>query len=227
MTQGSAILFSEMTPPPGEVDTFHRWYDEEHIPLRMAVPGFLSARRYQDTTVGAAGFLAVYEMATPDVLRSDAYGVVKNQPSDLTRRMLGAVTGFTRYIGTEISCCAKPDVAPADALDAPLLYAVWFNVPADRCAAFDEWYEEDHAPALMQSPDWLMIRRFAVSDGTPHPYTRLALHYLADVAAMTSPARELARATPWRGRIDAEPWFKVAYTVFGAHGPRQGGVKTR
>ncbi|MFT8243696.1 hypothetical protein [Roseomonas sp. BN140053] len=220
--QGSTILFSEMTPPPSREDVFHRWYDEEHIPLRVAVPGFRSAQRYAATE--APGFLAVYEMDTPAVLRSPEYGAVKGQPSALTRDMLGSVSGFTRYIGEEIAVRRRadgPEGGPAAALDAPLLYAVWFTVPAERCDDFDAWYEQDHVPLLMSSPDWWMVRRFRIIDGEPGRFNRMALHYLGDEAAMRSPARDAARATPWRARLAAEPWFQGEYSLFRRHGARQ------
>jgi hypothetical protein len=219
--QGTTILFSEMTPPPGRDAAFHGWYDEEHIPLRMAVPGFVSARRYRDTGEGAQGFLAVYEMDAPGVLKSPAYGVVKNQPSELTRDMLASVSGFTRYIGQEMAVRRRADGDAPTALDAPLLYAVWFSVPEERCADFDAWYEQDHVPLLMECPEWLMVRRFRITDGEPQPYNRLALHYLANRSAVDSPAREKARATPWRAKLAAEPWFKGTYSVFEAIRPRQ------
>lgn len=112
----------------------------------------------------------------------------------------------------------KPDASPED---APLLYAVWFDVPADRLTDFDAWYDEDHAPLLMQAPAWLGIRRFDVGVSDPVPYNRLALHYLADRAALDGPERAQARATPWRARLAAEPWFKGSYKVFDRHGARQ------
>ena len=217
--QGTGILFSEMTPPPGRVAAFHAWYDEEHNPVRMAVPGFLSGQRYRDTTEGAEGFLAVYEMTDLAALRGPAYDAVKNHPTDLTRDMLAEVTGFTRYLGVETSVRRRAD-AGGEALAAPLLYAVWFDVPEDRTADFDAWYDQDHVPVLMECRDWLMVRRFAVTAADPVPYNRLALHYLADLSALSSPAREKARATPWRARLAAEPWFRGTYKVFGRHGPR-------
>lgn len=218
--QGATILFSEMTPPPGQEAAFHGWYDEEHIPIRMAVPGFLSARRY----AGDQGFLAVYEMYEPAILQSEAYSVVKTKPSELTRTMLGSVTGFTRYIGQEMAVRRRADGEPLAALDAPVLYVVRFTVPADRCAAFDDWYEQDHVPALMGCPDWLMVRRFRIIDGEPGTHNRMALHYLADQSALSSPAREAARATPWRARLAGEPWFAANYHVFDAIRPRQNGT---
>jgi len=220
--QGSGILFSEMTPPDHSRDEFHEWYDTHHIPVRMAVPGFLSARRYRAAESSPTSYLAVYEMTDLKAIQSDAYGVVKNQPSDQTRRMLAAVSGFTRYLGSEMSVRRKPDAGQA-ALDAPVLYAVWFTVPVGRLEDFDAWYETDHVPILMESPDWLMVRRFKITDGQPHAHNRLALHYLADHRAMSSEARERARNTPWRAKISSEPWFRGSYTVFDAHRPRQTG----
>ena len=38
-----ALLYSEMTPEVSRENEFNEWYDDEHIPLRMAVPGFRPA----------------------------------------------------------------------------------------------------------------------------------------------------------------------------------------
>jgi len=219
--QGSAVLFSEMTPDPAWEPEFNSWYDTEHIPLRMAVPGFVSAQRYKSLKDGS--YLAVYEMQGLEVLKSPAYGEVKNQPSPLTQRMLKGVSGFTRYLGEQIGE-QRAAHAPAGALDAAVLYAVFFDVPAERQADFNAWYAEDHVPILLKCKDWLMCRRFAIHDGDPGRYTHLALHYLADVAALDSPERARARATPWRAKLAGEPWFNGHYLSFARHMPRQRGI---
>src|SRR5213593_1936117 len=84
--KGATILFSEMTPDASWEDEFNEWYDHEHIPLRVAVPGFRSAQRYR--IQGKRNYLVIYEMDSPGVLNSPAYLSVKNNPSDRTRRML-------------------------------------------------------------------------------------------------------------------------------------------
>lgn len=219
--QGSAILFSEMTPAPAWEAEFNDWYDTEHIPLRMAVPGFASGQRYK--SLNDASYLAVYEMNSLDVLKSPAYGVVKNQPSALTARMLAGVSGFTRYLCEQAGeqRAAHAGEAP---IDAPCLYAVFFQVPAERARDFDAWYEQDHLPILLECKDWLMCRRFRIADGAPGKWTHLALHYLRDAAALDSPERARARATPWRDKLAAEPWFKGHYLTFARHMPRQRGA---
>jgi hypothetical protein len=215
--KGQAVLFSEMTPRPDFTDRFHNWYDTHHIPVRMACAGFVSGQRYKRQD--SEGYLAVYEMDDVGVLSRDAYKVVKNQPSEETAWMLASVTGFTRYLAGETS--VKSREASDSALNAPVLYAVSFNVPAEATAEFDSWYETEHIPLLMECADWLMVRRMRVADGVPETYTHMALHYLADAKALQSPEREKARKTAWRDRLARNDWFRASYTVFDRMGQRQ------
>jgi len=211
----TAVLFSEMTPAPEWEGEFNDWYNTEHIPLRMGAPGFTSAQRYR-ANEGPA-YLAVYEMETAGALKTPAYQVIKGQPSELTKRMLRDVSGFTRYICNESGRWEQPESA---SINAAVLYAVFFEVPADRADDFDRWYTEDHIPLLMKCKDWVMVRRFDIVDGEPGKYTHLALHYLASTDALSSPERDAARATPWRAKLAAESWFKGHYVVFDRLGER-------
>jgi hypothetical protein len=95
----------------------------------------------------------------------------------------------------------------------PIMYAVFFGVPAARTDEFDRWYEDEHMPILLKCEQWLGYRRFRLE--TPHPdgHTHLAVHYLADLRALESSERDVARSTPWRNRLVAEGWFKGEYRV--------------
>jgi hypothetical protein len=216
---GKTILFSEMSPPAHEEAKFNDWYDQEHIPLRVAIPGFVSAQRYL-ADGNDRNYLAVYEMNDPSVLKSPEYDVVKNQPSELTKYMLSSVSGFTRYIGNLLGEQWKDTVT--DPLDqAKYLYAVFFTVPTDELSEFDAWYTEDHVPILLECPEWLGTRRFEIIEAHPGDYNRLALHYLTTPEALNSPARAKARTTPWRDKLAVKPWFKGHYLVFKNHQNRQ------
>ncbi len=214
---GTTILFSEMTPPAELEAEFNAWYNEEHIPIRMAAPGFIGSQRYKDGQT--RNYLAVYEMTSADALSTPEYDHIKKVPSASTKQMLGAVSGFSRYLGRQMTSRARPGVEKGF-VNATVLYPVFFNVPAARLADFDAWNEEDHLPLLMEEEKWLGIRRFEIFDGTPGTYNRLALHYIADRAALDSPARARARATPWRDRLAAESWFKGTYMLFDRIGDR-------
>jgi hypothetical protein len=219
--KGAAVLFSEMTPGADFEDEFNLWYDEEHVPLRAACPGFVSACRYK--AAGPPNYLAVYELADAGVLGASAYRAIKDHPSERTAWMLKNVTGFTRYLARETSLKVQNALALAP-LDAPVLYSVFFNVPPEGAADFDAWYEQEHIGILMENPGWLMVRRFVVDEGVPVPYTRLALHYLASEALLSSPERERARGTAWRKRLAENPWFKGTYSTFQRHRPRRVGA---
>ena len=214
---GTTILFSEMTPPTELEAEFNTWYNEEHIPIRMAAPGFVGSQRYKDGRT--LNYLAVYEMTAADALSTPEYDRIKKVPSATTRKMLGAVSGFSRYLGRQLTTRARSGMEMTF-VNAPVLYPVFFNVPTDRLQDFDTWNEQDHLPLLMEEEKWLGIRRFEIFDGTPGTYNRLALHYISDRGALDSPARARARATPWRDRLAAEPWFKGTYMLFDRIGDR-------
>ncbi|MBF2714093.1 hypothetical protein GOZ80_18400 [Agrobacterium vitis] len=214
-----AVLFSEMTPQPDWEDTFNTWYDTEHIPIRMKVPGFEGAQRYRD--IAGGGYLAVYDMAAPEVLESAEYLQIKNSPSEQTASMLGSVSGFTRYTGKLIGLQMRPQVEDVDMLlSSPFLYAVFFSVPADSEADFNAWYDAEHVPMLLGCAEWLGCRRYRIVSGAPENFTHIALHHLKDLSALDSPERARARRTEWRDRLASNDWFKGSYGTFARHGER-------
>jgi hypothetical protein len=217
--QSGSILFSEMIPDVSYETEFNDWYDQEHIPLRMCVPGFRSAQRY--IAPGTRHYLAIYEMESASVLQSPPYQEVKNNPSERTRRMLRSVGGFTRYIGDQIGVQIKQTLPEIEPIDAEYVYAVFFAVPRERQEEFNDWYERDHVPTLLECKDWLMVRRFRIIEGEPEKWSHLALHHLCNSGALSSPERERARASPWRARLAQESWFNGKYFVFEKLGVRQ------
>ena len=66
------FLIVTMDPPLTFEEEFNAWYDTEHLPQRMAVPGFETGRRYVSIR-GAPRYLAIYDMTSPAVLESEVY----------------------------------------------------------------------------------------------------------------------------------------------------------
>jgi hypothetical protein len=66
---------------------YERWYMGEHIPERLAVPGFRAARRYEAVAADRP-FFTFYELDAPDVLTSPAYRARLNDPTPATRAMM-------------------------------------------------------------------------------------------------------------------------------------------
>ncbi|MBL9209611.1 MAG: hypothetical protein JNL92_04035 [Opitutaceae bacterium] len=69
---------------------FYEWHNREHMPERLAVPGFRRGRRYR-ALEGGPDYFNLYETADVGVLSSPAYLARLNAPTDWTRRV---VPGF-------------------------------------------------------------------------------------------------------------------------------------
>lgn len=198
----AGMLFSQMHPPSGEEAEFHDWYNTEHIPDRMVLPGFSHAIRYA-TDAGEPRYLAVYYLDDMSVLDTPEYRTLKEQPSTRTAHMLSSVSGFTRYIADLIS-----DTGEVPMRDAGALSVVAFAVPEADEAQFEDWYQGEHVDLLMQVPGWLRIRRYRVRPGfAGTPFTHFALHELSDASVMDAPERERARTTAKRDALAEREWF--------------------
>ena len=58
-------------------DEFNDWYDLEHIPERLRVPGFVACERWIGVDNPRIS-VATYQLDSADVLKSPAYGAVGN-----------------------------------------------------------------------------------------------------------------------------------------------------
>ncbi len=69
---GKGMLLTSMDIDPSDEAEFNRWYDREHLEERVAIEGFLEARRYI-AHQGAPKYLSLYSTETFEVLESPAY----------------------------------------------------------------------------------------------------------------------------------------------------------
>ncbi|WP_213739029.1 DUF4286 family protein [Bradyrhizobium sp. dw_411] len=69
---GKGMLLTSMDIDPSDEAEFNRWYDREHLEERVAIEGFLEARRYI-AHQGAPKYLSLYSTETFEVLLSPAY----------------------------------------------------------------------------------------------------------------------------------------------------------
>jgi len=109
-----SILLALMDVDPSHEDEFNRWYDEEHLPERMACPGFLSGRRYISVE-GAPKYLAIYELEGPEALQSEEYQRVKTS-SPWRDKTQAYRTSSIRNVYVEIPSTAIDPTASIDEL---------------------------------------------------------------------------------------------------------------
>jgi hypothetical protein len=96
--RGSALLLVMADITPALDEEFNRWYDEEHVPERLSIPGFLGGRRFK-AVEGEPRYLALYDLKSVDVLASEPYRYFRGAGETAwTRNMLKAMQNFRRGV---------------------------------------------------------------------------------------------------------------------------------
>ena len=80
--RGILAIFNNVAP--GRDDDFNNWFQGEHLPERLAVPGFLYGRRHQALS-GSSAYFNFYVTESPEVLTSKAYLDRLNDPTPRSR----------------------------------------------------------------------------------------------------------------------------------------------
>jgi hypothetical protein len=76
---------------------FDAWYLADHMPDRVAIPGFGRARRWR-ALEGGPRDLSLYEIDSPAVMSSPAYLTRLAQPTEGTRRYMNALIDMRRSV---------------------------------------------------------------------------------------------------------------------------------
>jgi len=101
-TPAKGLLLVMVDVAPEYEEELNRWYDQEHIPERMAIPGFVRARRFV-ALEGRPKYLALYDLENADVLQSKEYRNRLNQgATEWTRRMQPLFKPMVRNVYVEL-----------------------------------------------------------------------------------------------------------------------------
>lgn len=178
---GEAALISQMEPPAGEDREFDAWYEHDHVPARMVLPGFRGAVRAW-AVEGGPPHLVVYFMDDLATLATPVYKELKRDASATTKHMLANVRAFTRWPGELVA-----DSGPADG--GRFIEVVAFELPEGELPEFDRWHDGERMPALMGDSRVLRCRRYAIAPGgDPAGVTRVVLHEASAVEPFAAAA---------------------------------------
>ena len=197
MAAGLFYVYTE----PGSVDEaeFHDWYDHEHGPARLEVPGFGAAYRYRALDDAKPPWLALYELDSPDVLDSPEYKALVAQASDRDKAVSADLATLDRRVYEQLS----EDGSPVGRT-APVVLTVGLSVPAGSEDDLAAWYTREHIPMLLEVPGWRRIRRYRLVRGMEGPAPEfLSVHELAGLEVLEDPRYLAAVSTPWRDRVVA------------------------
>jgi len=94
---GKGMLLTSMDIDPADEANFNRWYDDEHLEERVAIDGFLEARRYV-AHAGSPKYLCLYSTKTIEVLDSPAYRARLGQPTGWSKQTMAKFKNMIRAV---------------------------------------------------------------------------------------------------------------------------------
>lgn len=196
---GLLLVFSDVA---AEHDAeYNRWYNEEHIPERLSIPGVLDAARYR-AVQGGPKYLACYELESPDAWHSEPWQRWLNNPTPWSRRMSPSVIGteYVRNLYRRVHPARLPDDT-AQAGMSPVILVGRMSVPAELEEKFNHAYNNERLPLCLSIPGYIRARRFQAVMGEPRYAT---VHEMESLAVAESEGWENWRTavTPvWSGEV--------------------------
>jgi len=195
--KGSGLLMVWADVPADKEPDFNRWYNEEHLAERLAIPGFLSGARYE-AVKGGPKHLAVYELENAAVMESPAYKKVQANPTPWTQRSgpQAIATTFIRNIYEMIHPRSLPAAVAAAGM-APALQIGRMDVPAAVDAEWNEWYSTIYVPNYETVPGVIRGRRYRAVVGAPQYLTFYEFEH-----------PKVSETDAWKAQQDAVPTNK-------------------
>ena len=94
---GNTVLVVTMDVDEADESEFNEWYNEQHLPERMAIPGYVSARRFKlEDGNNALKYLCIWEMVDGCPLQSEMYKDQNAHPTELYLRVNKTIKLRTR-----------------------------------------------------------------------------------------------------------------------------------
>lgn len=215
------LLLAKMDPPEQGERNWNDYYDRVHVADRLAIPGFLSARRFikvegipqQYAIPGEAKYLAIYDLDRVQVLKDGPYQRVWEkdhaQPPDSFEAQIFKLPKFARGVYEQIFPASEYTVP-----QSRFILVVGHEVPRGRVKEFDAWYNTEHIPLLLQVPGVIAIRRFIAAEREVPPLTDhggilskyLTIWDVQDKAAFDTEEFRTPAGSPW------SRWVRSWYT---------------
>jgi hypothetical protein len=94
---GKGMLLTSMDIDPSDEAEFNRWYDREHLEERVAIEGFVEARRYI-AHQGAPKYLSLYSTETFEVLDSATYRAALTNQTERSKANIARFKNMIRAV---------------------------------------------------------------------------------------------------------------------------------
>ncbi len=222
MAKTRGLLLAKMDPPAAHEKEWNDYYNKVHVADRLAIPGFLSARRFtkvdgipkQYAIPGDAKYLAIYDLDSLRVLKGEGYKTVWEKdharPPGSFETEIFKLPKFGRGIYEQMF----PENDDYEVPKSKFVLLVGHEIPRGKKKEFNAWYNTEHIPTLLAVPGVLAIRRFLMAEREFPPLvdrggilsTYLTIWDVEDKAAFETETFRRAAASPW------SQWVRSWYT---------------
>ncbi|ESK90908.1 alpha beta [Moniliophthora roreri MCA 2997] len=209
-SKGLSFVFIE----PGNKMTeeeHYDWYDNEHSPARLTVPGFFTAIRYKAADFQKPSYLTLYDMSEPSVANGPDFQVLRERASTRDNEMLERVQYLNRRTYELIEEPYVRDGVEPSSFPGKFILLAGAEVKPEIEDDFNKWYREEHVVYLQKFPGWLRCRRYKLFDnlnkgvlegvGTLKVCKYLAIHEFSEDGFMESEVFKGSVETSWVRQI--------------------------
>jgi hypothetical protein len=168
---------------------FNEVYDGEHVLALTGVPGVRRGSRYRNPSPTDPRYIAAYEMESPAVLQSPAWkaaGEYGRWAKDIRPHTMNRHLAMYEWVG------GSAELTHA----TPYIFWVMMDVEPHREALFNELYDTEHLPLLMNLPGAVNAVRYR-TDAPGEP------RYLA---AYEVERTDLPMSKAWNDASDIGRW---------------------
>lgn len=180
MTNGTLFMVMIDVEPQSIEDEFNAWYNDEHVPELLRVPGFLTGQRFR-AIAGEPRYAALYDLADVSALNEPLFHQARPahpKSTPATRKMWAHVRNLRRGIYNRI---ARNAVGSGSASH---LLLTGFDLDPGGETKFRNWWTKEHLPALVDVRDLrgaeYYVRDSRSTDHKDPPGNALALYRLAN-----------------------------------------------
>ncbi|KAF9809053.1 hypothetical protein IEO21_07590 [Rhodonia placenta] len=211
------LVFTEPGPDVSD-EEYNDWYNNEHIPLRVDTPAFLSWTRWKAADGEKPAYGASYDLESYAATKQAPYTTLAETRSDREKDILRRLQLMDRRHYELYEGLAPPPSALYDpATPAPYVVFVSVETPPEHEEELNKWYDEEHIPMLAKVPGWVRSRRFVLADCNQMgqeaqkkemPGKYLAVAEWASLDAFETEEFKAVLGTPWAAKIMAKVALK-------------------
>ena len=223
---GAVAIWHDIAPEGRAA--FYAWHGREHMPERVAIPGFLRGRRYA-AVQGAPQYFNLYETDSPAVVTGSDYLARLNDPTPWT------VATVRHFRGVARSLCEV--AASAGEGQGGLMATFRYALPVDVVAAHRDRLVSSVVPETARAPGvagchWLVADEAASAVETAERKVRgeanevprwiLLVESWDDEAAFVDWCARFAQSAAFADAVQAPDW--AAYRLQNARDRLMGGT---